>query len=161
MSEHDVRDDYDDEPWRPRNGSQRFAKEIADIMWSFGMFHIGASMVCGGSLVSAAIAQIRSATPAKPGFFPTIIGLTLASVSGIAVGVVVARGSRAMARSQNYVQANTAAILTLLSLPYVFTAPFTIPLGIMALAVLRRPEIRARFDAVARAAHPTKVTEDS
>jgi hypothetical protein len=72
------------------------------------------------------------------------------ALAGIGIAIVVVRGSVAMRRFRRYPWAVAAAVLTVLSLPCVFALPFASPVGVWTLIVLRRPDVRARFAAVAR-----------
>jgi len=150
VSEHDPRDDYDDEPWRGRLTAEQLVKPPADWLWSCGMFQLGVSLLVlllfiGGLFES--MSEGRRIRPAEIRAGAITIPVALV---GIGIATVVLFGSGGMRRLRRRPWAVAAAVLTLLSLPCVFAVPFAGPIGVWALSVLCRRDVRAWFAAVAR-----------
>ena len=146
MSEHDEREDYDDEPWRGRATPAHLLKLPADLMWSFGLFQLGVSLFGLFSAVVTGSALILGPRPNSLDWLKIVSIYLAPGIVGLCVSIVVMRGSTAMRRGRQYTLAVWAACLTLTSLPCVGALPYTLPLGIWALILLRRPDVRAYFD---------------
>jgi hypothetical protein len=154
VSDHDPREDYDDEPWRGRAVKGRLINLPADLMWSCAWFQIAVSLY---ALLSATTIAVQALSGRQAANNPV-----LASVICLAVGIVglvhnwlVVRGAKAMRRGTDYPRAVLAACLTVASVPCVASFPYTVPLGIWALIVLNRPDVRAHFRGRSSAAGPS------
>jgi hypothetical protein len=149
MSWHDPRDDYDDEPWKGRFSIERLLKPTTDVMWSFGVFQLAVSLLGILLVVGGLFERWTEGPPVTwTDFWRGLLLATIGAV-GIVTSLIVMRGSHFMKRFDKYSIAIAAAILTIFSLPCIYAAPFGIPIGLWAVYILRRRDIRARFDAVA------------
>jgi len=150
MSEHDQREDYDDEPWRGRRTFEMVVKTPSDIMWSLGLFQLLAgfftTLTAGWAFIEASFG--KSPPPSTSPW--TFLVVSIFAILGIATSAFILRGASNMKRFQRYDLAVIASLLTLSSLPCVFALPYSAVIGIWTLMVLRRHDVRARFDAGAR-----------
>jgi hypothetical protein len=161
MNGHDPRYDYDDEPWKGRRGPEAAVKNPADLMWSLGLFQMGASLLTALVAVSAAVDHVEKGLAMRPEQVATAAGLVALSVIGTVIGGVVVRGAVALRRLQNHSRVRLAAVLTLLSIPFFAATPFSTPVGIWVLFVLRRSDVRARFKAVADEANQSRARSEA
>jgi hypothetical protein len=144
VSEHDQRDDYDDEPWRGRAVSGRLITLPADLMWSFGWFQIAVSLYVLFATGQMVVLWFSGSPAGRNPLVPVIL-LLLVGLLGLVVGRLIVRGGRAMRAGRDYPRAVLAACLTFTSLPCVAALPYTIPLAIWALIVLNRADVRSHF----------------
>jgi hypothetical protein len=143
VSDHDQREDYDDEPWRGKSVKGRLINLPADLMWSCGWFQVAVSLYAlfnGAVLVVGALIDPAVRDPWIASSICFAIGL-----AGLSVNWLVIRGAKAMRRGTDYPRAVLAACLTVASLPCVASFPYTVPIGIWALLVLNRADVRADF----------------
>ena len=115
-------------------------------MWSLGLFQMGASLLTTLVAVSAAIDHLVKGPVMRPEQVATAGALVALGVIGTVLGGIVVRGALAMRQLKRYSRAKTAAVLTLLSLPFVAAAPVSVPVGAWALLILRRPDVRRQFE---------------
>ena len=83
------------------------------------------------------------------GLLETLFVLVVPSLLGIATGVLIILGALKMKNLQSYGLAMTASILAMLPCTYAFL--IGIPMGIWALVVLTKPEVKAAFARKGRA----------
>lgn len=148
--EHDEREDYDDEPWRKRSDGDVPVQWIASSISTFGLLQLlcSAAGLLGGTV--SVFVLLLDPESAGPGESVRIILVFLIYLLGVGSNALVMRGARDMRRYRRYRLAVLAAALSILPVPLVFFGPCSVPLGISALVVLLRPDVRARFAAVAR-----------
>ena len=150
MSGHDERDDYDDQPER--------LSGPAETMWwagqaiaSFALIQLAPSilaLVATLTIFVLAGANGGDSPPTLPfGDVSLVFG---AAVVSVAWNALVLRGAVGMPEFRGYRRAVLSAVLVVPAVPVVGLAVVTLPLGVWVLIVLLRPEVRARFDAVAR-----------
>jgi hypothetical protein len=147
VSEHDPREDYDDEPWRGP-GPDRLVRRTANVMWSVGMLQLGTSVFCACSLFVHAIDVWKNTGTLTLVDMRRGVFLAPAAIVGSVCSGVAIAGATAMHRQERYPLAVAAAILTLFSVPCVFALPYGLIVGLWALAVLARRDVRGGFDAV-------------
>ena len=142
MSGHDPRDDYDDLRERGPLARLESVRWPADTMWCLGLLQfcvVQAWMVFVIFLITLAImgnsfAEMRDELIREPIFWVHVLGWPIATWAA----VIVVRGGNDLRQFRRYPWVVGAAIITL-------------PLGVWFLAVLLRRDVRARFEAVARA----------
>lgn len=66
------------------------------------------------------------------------------------ISIIVMRGATNLEGFQKYTWVLIAASLTLVSMPIICLGVIQVPLGLWLLRLLLRPDVRARFEAVAR-----------
>jgi len=156
MSEHDQREDYDDEPWKGRLAPKHFVRWPASAMWAFGLVQLLLSIVglilLGLAVLERAVAGQDNAAGSWQSLFLSddFLIILFVCVIGTTANLVVMRGAAGMGRFRRYSWAVAASVLLVLSVPFIYFAVFTVPLGIWALIVLCRRDVRARFGANAR-----------
>ena len=146
MSDHDPREDYDDEPWRGRAVKGRLINVPADLMWSCGWMQIAVSLYAVFSAVVTTVPALSGPPAGGVRWLPSLLFLVVGLV-GLLVNGLVVRGAKAMRRGADYPRAVLAACLTVTSVPCIASFPYTVPIGIWALIVLNRPDVRAWFRA--------------
>ncbi|HJZ91787.1 MAG TPA: hypothetical protein VKE40_13005 [Gemmataceae bacterium] len=152
MSEHDPRDDYDDAPWKGRVAPEHLIRWPASAMWVFGLVQLILSLL-GLVLMTVGVVWRAQEEPDKwaSHFLDEDLRVILAAgVFGTIANTVILYGAAGMGRFRRYPWAVSASVLIVFSMPFVYFAVFTVPLGIWALLVLCRRDVRARFAATAR-----------
>jgi hypothetical protein len=147
VSTYDPRDDYDDEPWRRRRAPEQKVRTPATIIEVFGAIQLGLSLL---GFVAAVVVAVIDRGFAREIWTPDTIAVVAASLVGLGWNVVVRRGAAGMARFQRYRRALLSAALAIVPTPFVFCGAFSLPIGLWALAMLLRPDVRARFAVAAR-----------
>jgi hypothetical protein len=152
MSEHDPREDYDDEPWKGRLAPDHVVRWPASAMWVFGLVQLILSLL---GLVMIAVGVIWRAQDEPDKWADHFLDedfrvILAAGAFGTIANLVIMHGAAGMVRFRRYPWAVTASVLIVFSLPFVYFAMFTVPLGVWALIVLLRRDVRARFAANAR-----------
>ena len=143
MSEHDEREDYDEEPWKGRASSDRLVRWQARSFLVFGLFQFAASLV----VLTIAII-VMSPLPTNVGTDNKTIAL-VGGLVGVPLNFVVVFGAIEMAALRKYRWAVAGTLFGLFSFPVIFLAVLSLPIRIWALVVLCNPDVRARFEAVA------------
>jgi hypothetical protein len=167
VTAHDPRDDFDDEPWRGRLAPEHLVRWPASAMWVFGLVQLLLSLV--GLLLLGLVVLERAVTGRDD---PTgnwrnlflsedFLFILAVCIVGTMANLVVMRGAAGMGRFRRYPWAVIASLLAVFSLPFVYFAVFTIPVGVWALLVLCRRDVRARFAADARGTIPGSPPEVS
>jgi hypothetical protein len=105
---------------------------VAGMLHFAGFFHIAVLLL---------VLLVDSVPKGQP-LIPTLILAAYVPV-GLALGVVLFLGSWRMMQLRSYGWAIAASIFALI--PYSLASLITLPLGIWALVVLRRPEVQAAF----------------
>jgi hypothetical protein len=146
VSEHDLRQDYDDEPQRPRSTAASVLRQASDLIRWCGQFQLTVSilgiMLILGTLVESWLNGRRLALWDEMAAY-VVVPL---SVAGIVLTPIALIGSTAMRKRTQYSLASAACAITILSLPCFVVAPFAIPLGIWGLMVLNRADVRESFE---------------
>lgn len=140
MSEHDEREDYDDEPWRRRWGTEEYVLVPASSIIAFAVIQ------CVLAVFALAIPDVFYVTESAP-------HLTI-PVAAIAIiwNLAIIWGAWGMHQFRRYRLSLGAAVMSFVPIPCIYCVPVSAPLGIWTLVALLRPDVRARFAAVARAA---------
>ena len=156
MSGHDLRDDYDDEPWKGRATPEQLLRTPATIIEVFGAIQLGLSLL--GFVVALVAIVWGMIDPAAVDaenmtWYEALAVLVLALVLGLVPiiwNLTIIRGAGGMRACRNYRLAISAAGLSFLPLPPYYCLPISAPVAVWALVVLLRRDVRARFRAVAR-----------
>jgi hypothetical protein len=145
MRRHDLREDYDDEPWRRRD-PRAMVHWPALLMATFSMIQFGFSIVAGAWILGALVYSW-----VNPEFFEDevvwyemVLGSLVCAILA-AMNWVILKGAFRFPRFRSYRLVLASAILFTLSLPFFYCAWVTLPVGIWAVVVLGHPDVRARF----------------
>jgi hypothetical protein len=155
VSEHDPRDDYDDEPWRDRPSPHDLVRLPASMMGVFGLLQcILTQLYIGVGVVTTVLGWVDDGKGVGDVLgsstdLATMLLLFAAWLMATACTILVMRGASDLTKFRRYPWVVAGAILTLLSLPFVYLAAIQVPLGIWLIALLSRRDVRARFQAVA------------
>jgi hypothetical protein len=151
MSEHD---DYDDEPWRPRASPEKLLLIPASILGAFGAIQLAFTILgCVAMAVLVVWSFFESDDVADlDRTEDTVLAIVVCLGASLlpATNFIIFRGAKRMRSCRNYRLAVAAAVLSLVSLPFFYFIPIAAPVAVWTLIVLSRPDVRARFDAVAR-----------
>ena len=152
MTDHDERDDYDDEPWRVRPTPAQLVRTPATMIEVFGAIQLGLSIL---GLVFAVVvvawgAVDPAAVDAEDMTWYEASAVLAAGVLAVVWNWVVVRGAGCMRAGRNYRLSVTAAILSFLPVPLYYCLPISAPIAVWALVVLLRRDVRAHFAAAAR-----------
>jgi hypothetical protein len=155
VSGHDEREDYDDEPLKSQLAPMHIVRRPATIMMICGILQLIAMQVflvmCrqqfsyfkwGDKTFGAFWNDITQDHSAM-----FLAGAWLLATAG---SIVIIAGSRSLLQFRRYGLVFAAAILTVLSLPWFYLCVVQVPTGVIVIRLLRRPDVRARFAAVAR-----------
>jgi hypothetical protein len=148
VSHHDERDDYDDEPWRRLVAPDQL-RRIANGLFIFGALQALAA-ICGSTAM--AFSTVSAWTNGDIGKYrpPESYWMFAYCIVGGVTSAIVLRGASLMRRCLAYRYCLFAAVVALFPIPCYCLIFFNLALGISALRQLRRPDVRARFEAVAR-----------
>jgi hypothetical protein len=138
VSEHDLQEDYDDEPWRKRLRPEDHLFLPATAIMAFGIVQ------CAWSVVSMAIPEMILEAEGEPELVFCL------SVLATAWNGVIVYSAADMRRFRRYRMAVIATIMSLVAAPFFVFVLISVPLGVWTLIVLCRRDVRARFEAVAR-----------
>jgi peptidoglycan/LPS O-acetylase OafA/YrhL len=151
VSEHDPRDDYDDEPWRSRPKMEAMVQWPASIISAIGMIQLALSVVSVAWMTGVLVWHWFD-----PAYFNNeviwyeVLAGIAAALLCVALNWVILRGARALGSFPSYPLAVAGVILFFFSLPFFYCGVVTLPVGVWAVVVLLNPDVRARFRAVAR-----------
>lgn len=155
MSEHDEREDYDDEPWRGRRAPESLVRWPATAIWALGLGQFALSAVLLG--VAAYEFTIRAVGwNHRPGEWKDLfrredyLTILAGGLAGALSNAVILRGAAGLRRFRQYAWAVAATLLTVLAIPFFLLAVIQLPLGLWVLYLLLRRDVRARFVPVAR-----------
>lgn len=150
VNEHDVRQEYYDEPQRPGSTAASVLRQASDLIRWCGLFQLIVSMLgillILGTLVDYWLNGRRLALWDEMAAY-VVVPL---SVAGIVLTPIALIGSTAMRKGSGYSLASAACAITIFSSPCFVAAPFTIPVGIWGLMVLNRADVRASFESASR-----------
>ena len=149
MSQHDEREDYDDEPWRGRATPQQLVRIRASLIEILGAIQVAFSLL--GCLAPAVFIFLDLVAPGGPEAMSWDEAVLVMLVFGLCLtwNWVIIRGVGRMRRCRNYRMAMAAALMSILPLPFIYLGVISIPVGIWAVAILCRRDVRAHFRAVA------------
>jgi len=148
VSDHDEREDYDDDLRSPVRCPQQL-RRIATGLWLFAAVQLVFIVVLFILLAYAVVASwadkgVRASALWDINWW--FAGLFLAG----AWNALIVWGAGRMDRCHGYRCCVAVAGLSVLPIPCCLLALFTIPLGICALAELSSPEVRLAFERAAR-----------
>ena len=157
MTDHDERDDYDDERRDRPLAADHIVHWPASTMWAFGLLQLIFTQTIIGFLIvltvvvnfvdgDETLADFWSHVTSNPELWLIPLGWLVAT-AWTAFVIWAANGMR---RYRRYWFAVTAAVLTMFSVPFFYLAVIQLPIGLWVLIVLARRDVRARFEAVAR-----------
>jgi hypothetical protein len=151
MSGHDPRDDYDDEPWKRRANPDTLVHWPAALMSAIALIQLGFSAIC---FVWLPVVLVWSWF--DPDYFDNdvvwyemVLG-TLAAAVCIVINWLAFRGAVKLRTFKNYRFVVVSVILSALSLPFFYCGLLAFPVAIWAIVILLHPDVRARFETVAR-----------
>jgi len=163
MTEHDPREDYDDQPWRGRATPEELLRTPASIIAAFGAIQLGFSIL--GWIASAVIIVWGIFDPAAVDAddMTWYEAVAVLAIVGLLVGWnwLIVRGASRMRHCRQYRLAVLATVLSFFSFPFYYCILISAPVSVWALVVLLRRDVRARFEAVARAGRGVPVPIDS
>src|SRR5262245_38056525 len=168
VSEHDPREDYDDEPWNRRRSPQDIVRWPASIRWVFGVLQFIATQLWMALLISTTIVvefvdgdqtlgEFWNSVKDEWGFWLYLGAWPV----GTACAIIVMRAANDLKRFRRYTFVVAGAILTFLSVPCIFLGVVQVPLGVWLILLLLRRDVRARFEAVARAGRGVPIPIDA
>jgi hypothetical protein len=118
---------------------------MANLMWSFGVFQMGASLLIVVFLLVGVLNTIADGQGFDSDDAEVIAGWGTAAGIGIGASAVVIRGADAMRRRRRYQLAVTAAAIMGVSVPCVVALPYAAPLALWTVLVLCRGDVRNGF----------------
>jgi hypothetical protein len=152
VSEHDEREDYDDEPWKRRADVAALVHWPALLLGTFATIQLAFSVVgciwLPGALVWNWIDPefFNNDGPQWP---EVVLGILACTVCASLNGLILV-GARRLAKFQNFRLVLWAISVSFLSLPIIYCALVMVPISIWALVVVLNRDVRVRFEAVAR-----------
>jgi hypothetical protein len=154
VSEHDEREDYDDDPWRKRATPEELLRTPASIIAAFGAIQLGFSVVGCLALVALIIwslfNDIGADTDPEDGGLYEFLAVISISILSVLWNWVIVRGAGRMRKCRNYRLSVAAAVLSIFSVPFYYCLPISAGVAVWTLVILSRRDVRARFAAVAR-----------
>jgi len=156
VSEHDPRDDYDDEPWRDRPSPKDLVRMPASMMGVFGLLQIIITQLYTGVGIATTVLSFVDDGKGigdvlrSPMDIATMLLIVAVWLLATACAIVVMCGANDLGRFRRYWWVVAGAVLTLLGVPFFYLAVVQFPLGIWLIVLLSRRDVRARFEAVAR-----------
>jgi len=154
VSDHDEREDYDDEPWRKRATPEELLRTPASIIAAFGAIQLGFSVVGCVAVVALMIWSLfhdpgADTEPEDGGLYEFLAVVSICILSVLWNWVIV-RGAGRMRKCRDYRLCVAAAVLSIFSVPFYYCLPISAGVAVWALVILSRRDVRARFGAVAR-----------
>jgi hypothetical protein len=156
VSEHDPRDDYDDEPWRDRASPKDLVRLPASIMWVFGLLQCIITQLYMGVGVATTAISLKDDGKSFRELWQTpkereaMLALLVIWVIATLCTVAVMRGANDLKKFRRYRGVWAGAILTLFSVPFFYLGVIQVPLGIWLIVLLCRRDVQSRFEAAAR-----------
>ena len=149
MTEHDEREDYDDEPWRRRATPQQLVRIPAIALEVLAAVQVAFALL--GCFTPAVIIIMDLALSDGPQALSWDEAVLVVLVFGLCLtwNWVIVRGVGRMRRCRDYRMALTAAAMSILPLPFLYLGAVSIPVAIWAVVILRRRDVRAHVAAVA------------
>ncbi|HVK08237.1 MAG TPA: hypothetical protein VM597_05610 [Gemmataceae bacterium] len=119
---------------------------------------VGGIGIVGGLVgIGVGLGVLLDLTPVRISDSSMMAGLlSVFSAVAVAWGAVIVLGARRMTRCRNRDLATTAALFSILAGAMYVVSPVVVPIGIWAMYVLTRPEVKAEFNRVrqsVRASH--------
>jgi len=150
VSDHDERDDYDDEPWRRRARPQQLVRFPAAIIEILAAVQVAFSLL--GCLAPAVFIVWGLVDPGGPEAMSWDEAVLVTSGFGFCLtwNWIIVHGVGRMRRCRDYRLALTAALMSLVPLPFLYLGAVSIPVGIWTVAILGRRDVRAHFRATSR-----------
>lgn len=143
MTEHDQREDYDDEPVPPGIAPEPL-RAFSNVLWALGLVQLVAAGIGLMFVVCSFISARVDGEYAK--YKPQDLYWMLAmSGVGAAFNVVVMWGAAGMGRCYGYRRSAAAAVLSAFPLPCFYLGVATVPIGLLALYQLRKRRVRSLF----------------
>src|SRR5262249_12105381 len=134
MSEHDPRDDYDDELWKGRLAPQDIVRWPASIMWVFGLLQLIIAQVwfavlCYVFLMAAfderkTLQGVWNDAIRQEEIWLTVLCWPVAT----ACTILVMRAANDLKRFRRYPWVVAGAVLTVLSVPFIYLGVIQVPL---------------------------------
>lgn len=149
MTDHDEREDYDDQPWKGRADLAALVHWPALLLCVSGMIQLGFSLVGCVWLPGALLWNWID-----PEFFDgdgpqwdeVLVGVVVCAVY-VGLNWVVVVGTRRLARFESYRLAVAAVLLSCVPVPFLYCGVVTVPIAIWGLVLLAQSDVRARFAA--------------
>jgi hypothetical protein len=168
MSWHDQREDYDDHPELGPMAPPHTGCGVTSVMWVFGLMQfIGTQLWVAFVVTVLVISHFVDDDKTLDDAWRTVTNFEIYWVTFLgwpvatACAILVMRGANCLRQFRHYPLAVSAALLSILSVPFVCLAIVQTIVGIYALCLLLRPDVRARFEAVARGTLKTYAPESS
>jgi hypothetical protein len=157
MSDHDPRDDYDDELARGPLAPEHIVRWPASAMWAFGLLQLIFAQMWVALLATTivltnfvdddkTVSEVWDRFKHTEAFWLTLAGWPVATFCTI----LVMRGGNDLRRFRRYPWVAAGTVLMMLAVPFFYLAVIQLPLGLWVLYFLLRRDVRARFEAVAR-----------
>lgn len=120
---------------------------------AMGLVVVGGLGLAGGAAgMVFGLSVLAGVLPVRPGDAGMMAGLlAVFSAVGVAWSAVIAFGGRRMMQCRNRDLATTGAAFCILTMPMCLVSPVVVPIGIWAMFVLTRPEVKAEFTRVRQA----------
>ena len=148
MTGHDEREDYDDRPWKGQLAHPSVVRAPATALWVIGLVQF----LCTLLGAPFGLLLFGPGAPDGPDDWAGVFrnqgfwNLVAICAAGVVSNLLIMRGANHMLGCRRYPWAVTSAVLTMLSVPCIYFAILTVPVGSWALVVLLRRDVRARFD---------------
>lgn len=164
MSQHDERDDYDDEPWRKWATPEQLLRTPASIIAAFGAIQLGFSLL--GVVAVAATFVWGVFNDADPNDSDSdtedatvykVLAVIAILILSVGWNWIVVLGAGRMRKCRNYRLSITVAVLSAFSIPFYYCLPISSGVAIWTVVLLSRREVKARFAAVARGVVETEL----
>jgi hypothetical protein len=149
MSEHDLRDDYDDGTWSVEVAPDSTLARAASALWWLGL----TQFVMAQLVLVAVVLLLVGIGPAindRGAVGPEFAVPVAAWLGGSALNAFVVWAAYSARRCRHYLLVVVAAIFAVMSLPGVWLSPVTTPIAIWVLIAVARRDVRTRFSTVAR-----------
>jgi hypothetical protein len=155
MSGHDQREDYQDFAESDSLAPAECVRWPASAMWILGFLQligtqVWISLPLGllilGLLADGSLAHAWQVILRVPFLWISFLSWPFATL----ISIVVMSGASCLAEFRRHTWVLIASSLTLLSMPILCLGAIQVPLGVWLICLILRPEVRARFEAVAR-----------
>ena len=168
MTEHDPRDDYDDILDMGPQAPASLVRWPASMMWVFGLLQFIITQLWIAFLITVIVfthfvddnktlSEFWNSVKDASNFWLSVLVWPLAS----ACTLLLMRAANELKRFRHYQLVVAGAILTVLSVPFIFLGVFQVPLGVWLIVLLLRRDVRAHFEAVARAGRGVPLPTDT
>jgi hypothetical protein len=144
MIEHDPREDYDDEPKRWRFAANPDLLRVASALWWVGLIQLVTAQAMGGFILLF-LWSMGAAINDRGAIGPEVAIAVMVWLVGTLSSAFVIWCAASARRGHRYILAMSASALTALSFPAIYLFPVISPIGVWALVVLFRHDIRSQF----------------